>query len=202
MPESKPVIQDLIAKARAGDTAAQGELFSRCRNYLNVVARTQVESWMRTRVDASDLVQQTLLEAHQAFAQFTGSSEAEWLGWLKQVLSHNTQDYIRRQRAAKRGGGRDLPLDAESRVGLGPLQADLPTPSQMLIAHERELALADCLSRLTPDHQEVLQLRSLQRLPFDEVAQRMGRTRPAVQMLWMRAIQKLELLLNDGNDCP
>ena len=52
--------------------------------------------------------------------------------------------------------------------------------------------MADALAQLPDDHREVIVLRNLQRLPFDAVAQRMGRSRPAVQMLWMRAIRKLQ----------
>jgi len=62
---------------------------------------------------------------------------------------------------------------------------------------EREFQVAEALAQLTPDHREVILLRNLERLSFDEVAQRMDRSRPAAQMLWMRAIQKLhEILAN------
>ena len=58
--------------------------------------------------------------------------------------------------------------------------------------------IADALARLSEDHKEVIVLRNLQRLPFDEVARRMDRSRPAVQMLWMRAIHKLQEAMSDG----
>jgi RNA polymerase sigma-70 factor (ECF subfamily) len=73
--------------------------------------------------------------------------------------------------------------------------ADGETPSQLLVRKEEELRMADALMHLSPDHREVVELRNLQRLPFDEVAARLGRSRPAVQMLWLRAIQKLRELL-------
>ncbi len=65
------------------------------------------------------------------------------------------------------------------------------TPSEVLVRHEVELQLADAIAGLSDDYQEVIVLRNLERLPFDEVARRMGRSRPAVQMLWMRAIRAL-----------
>ena len=199
MAEQQSEIRRLIDEAREGNVASREELFRRCRNYLAVVARTQVETWMRQKVDASDLVQQTMLDAYRGFDQFAGHSEAEWLGWLKQILQHNAQDFIRRYRTAKRAAGREIPqspIDDSQRVdGLASLRDDLPTPSQVLMAHEQELTLADCITQLPPDYQEVIHLRSLQRLPFDEVATRMGRSRAATQMLWMRALQKLESLL-------
>jgi RNA polymerase sigma-70 factor (ECF subfamily) len=187
------VLQPLLAKARAGDVAARDELFAKCRSYVNLVARTQVESWMRQKVDASDLVQQTMLEAYRGFPQFDGGTEGEWLAWLRKILSHNTQDFIRRMRTEKRGGAREVPLQAgDDSQGFfhDPASPD-ETPSQMLTGREREIALAQAIERLPEDYQEVILLRNLQRLPFDEVAERMGRTRGAVQMLWARAIQKL-----------
>jgi RNA polymerase sigma-70 factor (ECF subfamily) len=62
----------------------------------------------------------------------------------------------------------------------------------VLVRHEIELQLADAIAALSDDYQEVIVLRNLERLPFDEVARRMGRSRPAVQMLWMRAIRALQ----------
>ena len=193
----------LLGQARGGDEPAREELFRRCRQYVHLIARTQVEGWMQTKVDASDLVQQTLLEAHRAFREFRGVTEAEWLAWLRQILSHNTQDFVRRYRQAdKRAVHREQSLDAPP-PGLSgsfrqePLDAGSETPSQVLSQQEQEIALANAIGALAPDHQEVILLRNLQRLPFDEVALRMNRSRPAVQMLWMRAIRKLEELLRE-----
>lgn len=64
---------------------------------------------------------------------------------------------------------------------------------------EGELRVTAALAELSPDYQEVVVLRNLQRLSFNEVAERMGRTRPAVQMLWMRAIRKLQQRLEEQN---
>ncbi len=148
------------------------------------------------KVDASDLVQQTLLEAYRDFGHFRGSTEAEWLAWLRRILAHNAANYVRYyQTAGKRRVGRELPLGgSEGGRAAGPSDVADPgeSPSQQLLRQERELQIADALAGLPPDYREVIQLRNLQRLSFQEVAERMGRSRPAVQMLWMRALQKLE----------
>jgi RNA polymerase sigma-70 factor (ECF subfamily) len=196
-------VADLLQQARAGNTAARDRLFERCRNYLGILARTQVETWLQAKVDASDIVQQTMLEAHRGFGGFQGVTEGEWLAWLRRILTHNAADFVRQFHGTdKRQARREVPLDAAPDASLpGSLfhPADEgDTPSQMLIQKERELAVADALTRLTPDHREVVILRNLQRLPFDEVARRMNRTRPAVQMLWMRAIHKLQDELGTG----
>lgn len=191
------VVLTLLARARAGDDAARDELFSKCRNYVGLIARTQVESWMQTKVDASDLVQQTLLEAHRAFDDFRGNSEGEWLAWLRKILHHNTHDFIRRYKGTdKRRIQKEIRLQSIANDLSGSFFHDPPgheqTPSQVISEYEQQIEVADAIARLSDDHREVIILRNLQRLPFDEIAERMERTRPAVQMLWMRAIQKLQ----------
>jgi len=195
-------VADLIARARQGDAKALDELFAHCRQYLGLAARNRVESWLRAKVDASDLVQQTMMEAYRGFGKFEGASEGEWLAWLKRILEHNATDFVRHYQGAKRHIGKEIAIDkpADDSQALGGIQpaADDDSPSQAFVKHESELQLVEALQQLSEDHREVIVLRNLQRLPFDEVAQRMGRTRPAVQMLWMRAIQKLQgLLAND-----
>ncbi len=188
---------ELLRRARAGDSAAQDELFAKCRAYVAVVARAQVESWIRSKVDASDLVQQTLLEAHRGMANFRGTTDAEWLAWLRMILSHNAADYVRRYRGtAERPRRRELPFDPQqgddSRRFVREPSDPGESPSEIVLRREREIEVANAVARLPQDYQDVIQLRNLQRLPFDEVARRMGRSRPATQMLWMRALRKLE----------
>jgi RNA polymerase sigma-70 factor (ECF subfamily) len=64
-------------------------------------------------------------------------------------------------------------------------------------AQRRELAaiLADQLARLKPEYREVIVLRNLEGLAFEEVARRMGRTAGSVRMLWLRALDRLKQLL-------
>jgi RNA polymerase sigma-70 factor (ECF subfamily) len=189
-------LSHLLNLARNGDTTARDRLFATCRNYLAIVARAEVGSWLQAKVDASDLVQQTMLDAHRGLASFRGTTEGEWLGWLRQILSHNAADFVRHYgQTAKRQAGREVRLGpADSRQSnAGGFEPAAPgeTPSEVLVRHEVELQLADAIAALSDDYQEVIVLRNLERLPFDEVARRMGRSRPAVQMLWMRAIRAL-----------
>jgi RNA polymerase sigma-70 factor (ECF subfamily) len=194
-PSASHSIADLLPQARQGDPQALAQLFGGCRNYVSVMAQAHLESRLRAKADASDLVQQTFLDAYRAFAQFRGASEAEWLAWLRQILTHNAADFVRHyQGTEKRRAGKEVrlaPADSSASVpGLEPTAPD-ETPSQILLRKERELQLADALAQLPPDYAEVIRLRNLLRLPFEEVAQRMDRSCPAVQMLWTRAIRKL-----------
>ncbi|MFA6562000.1 MAG: sigma-70 family RNA polymerase sigma factor [Verrucomicrobiia bacterium] len=196
-------VTDLLARARTGDERAANELFARCRNYLAVVARAQVESWLRAKADASDLVQETLVEANRDLRQFRGTTEAEWLAWLRQILSRNAADFVRRYRGTDKRQQRlevplaPLPDHSSLAAGLEPRDTG-ETPTQQIMRLEREIQIADALTRLEPDYQEIIILRNLERLPFEEVAQRMNRSRPAAQMLWMRAVKKLHEEMKRG----
>jgi RNA polymerase sigma-70 factor (ECF subfamily) len=192
----RPEIADLIRRAQQGDDEARERLFASCRSYLGFAARAQLESWLKVKVDASDLVQQTMLEAHCDFERFQGDSERQLLAWLRKILLHNVADFVRHYRGtAKRQVRREVPFAnrAESGPPAGAPEPAAPgaSPSQEFLRRDNELRLMDALERLPPDYQEVILLRNLQRLPFNEVAEQMGRSRPAVQMLWKRAIDKL-----------
>ena len=195
------VLIHLLDRARDGDSAARDELFERCRNYVSLLARVHIESWLQAKVDPSDLVQQTLLEAYRGLDGFQGQTQGEWLAWLKQILKHNATDYIRRYKGtAKRRIQREVPMEmprhGSSLFRIDP-SAPGDTPSQLVMQHENEIQLAEAVSRLAEDHQQVILLRNVQRMSFNEVAERMERSRPAVQMLWLRALKNLKDLLED-----
>lgn len=191
-----PDFPALLANARSGDAAARERLFSLSRAYLVHSAEGEVASWLRPKNDASDLVQVSMLEAHRAFASFQGETFGQWLAFLKKILQRNATDAVRHYGAAKRQAGKEIalhsPTENASSMGGPQLAAGGETPSIAYIQHERSERLLFALGQLSEDHQEVIRLRNLQQLPFDEVAQRMGRTRPAVQMLWMRALKSLQ----------
>ncbi len=196
-------LHECLKQARQGDVAARDRLFAACRSYVGLVARATLERRLQAKVDASDLVQQTLMDAHRDFSQFAGTTEQEWLAWLRKILAHNTGDAYRHFGADKRQIQREhsfqsavqgeSPADSQS-AGFDPVGPG-DTPSQIVQGQERELAVADAISQLPEDYREVVFLRNVQRLPFDEVAVRMERSRPAVQMLWMRALQRLREIL-------
>ncbi len=200
MPDDSELVE-LLKRAQEGDEQARDQLFARCRPYVNIVAQAQVESWLQAKVDASDLVQQTLLDAHRGMSKFRGESEGEWLAWLRQILKHNATDFVRHyQGTAKRETRREISMQAPT-IGYSESRTREPSdraesPSEFAMRGEREVALAHALAQLQADYREVIELRNLQRLSFNEIATRMDRSRPAVQMLWMRAIRQLQQKLD------
>jgi RNA polymerase sigma-70 factor (ECF subfamily) len=182
-----------LNSARGGDASAQGDLLRRFEPWLRLLARVQLESRFAAKFDASDVVQQTLLEA---VPNFRGSTEAELTAWLRQILAHALAHEIRRYHGtAKRDITQEVSLEAElaqSSQRLGSLLAESgPSPSQQAARRELDVLLADVLARLSPDHRDVLIFRHLENLSHDDIATRMNRSAGAVRMLWVRALAAL-----------
>lgn len=189
---------DLIRRCRAGEAAARDQLFGRYHGYLHVLARGQLGRHLRTKCDPSDVVQQTLLEAHRDFGAFQGSHEPELLAWLRRILAHNLYNEARRFAAQQRDAAREVSLEQvaagveHSSVCLGKgIAAEGLSPSAVASQKESAVRLAEALARLPEDYQSVLILRIFEELPAEEVAERMGRSAGAVRMLQMRALVAL-----------
>jgi RNA polymerase sigma-70 factor (ECF subfamily) len=151
---------------------------------------------LRAKFDPSDVVQQTLLEATRDLPQFRGTTRAELMAWLRQVLARVLGHEVRRfAGTGKRDVAREVSLEArlaESSRRLGEvLAASATSPSARLGRDEMTLRLAGALERLPEDYRAVLVLRHLEGLPHDEVARRLGRSPGAARMLWTRALARL-----------
>jgi RNA polymerase sigma-70 factor (ECF subfamily) len=106
-------LEQLIHAARRGSTAALGQLLERCRRYLLLVANHSLDSDLRPKAGASDLVQDTFVEAQQDFSRFQGSSEPELLAWLTKILTNRLANNVRHYRyTLKRSVDREEPLGA------------------------------------------------------------------------------------------
>lgn len=195
MSESQ-VVSDLIAAFGRGDADACNELLTRYRPWLNLLAKIQLNPRLQSRFDASDVVQQTMLNAFRDLPQFRGSTEAELKAWLRQILAHVLSHERRHHRdAQKRSIDRDVSIDrrlAESSQKLQSiLAADDSSPSDRAIRDEDELLLAQVLEKLPADYQQIIILRNLEGLSHEEAARRLGRNLGATRMLWVRALARL-----------
>jgi RNA polymerase sigma-70 factor (ECF subfamily) len=195
-----PDLDPLLRLAQSGDSHALGQLLERCRNYLTLLARLQVGRRLRGKVDDADLVQETFLTAHRAFAQFRGTTEGEFLSWLRRILASTLADEVRRYHGTRQRDvrlERDLAhqLDQSSRTLDRGLVARSSSPSQRAARTEEAVRLADALAQLPDDYREVLILRHLEELSFPDVARRMGRTLDSVKNLWARALAHMRDLM-------
>jgi RNA polymerase sigma-70 factor (ECF subfamily) len=195
----------LLARAKQGHAECLGTLLDQYRNYLNLVARDQIDLHLAARVNPSDMVQETFLQACRHFPDFRGSTEHELLAWLRRILARNIVAAFHHNRGAqKRDVRRNVSLEqivGRADQSVSRLQSVLASPgsSPSATAHREELALtvADRLSELPADYREVIVLRNLQGHSFNEVASRMNRTPAAVRKLWTRAIGKLKLVCEE-----
>jgi RNA polymerase sigma-70 factor (ECF subfamily) len=201
--KGKPDPAQLLAEARQGCSESLGRLLELYRNYLALLARTQIDLHVQGRVDASDLVQETFLDACRDFGQFRGTSEIEWVAWLRKVLIYNLARVVQKQLLAqKRNARREVSLEqhlvalerSSARIEAA-LVGRQSSPSGQAQRQERAALLADHLARLPTDYREVIVLRNLEGLPFAEVARRMGRSAGAVRVLWVRAVDQLRQFL-------
>src|SRR3954464_14291298 len=91
-------IERQIEDARRDEPGALDRLLESYRSYLRLVARAGLAAALRGKADPSDLVQETLLKAHQHFDQFHGRDESELVAWLRQILARNLADLARKYR--------------------------------------------------------------------------------------------------------
>jgi RNA polymerase sigma-70 factor (ECF subfamily) len=169
--------------------------------YLRLLARMQVVPELRGKLDLSGVVQQALLEAHQARAQLRGRSEAEKAAWLRKALARNLADEIRKLTAARRDAGREESLQRALEQSSARLNAWLASeqssPSEQAERHEQVLRLAGALARLPDKQREAVELRHLRGLSLAEVAAELGRSKAAVVGLLHRGVEKLRSLLSE-----
>jgi RNA polymerase sigma-70 factor (ECF subfamily) len=192
-------VNRLLDQARSGDPESRGLLLDHYRNYLSLLARTLIGESLRVNMDASDLVQQTFLEAHRDLAQFQGSGEPALAAWLRQILIHNLDqqaDYLDRQ---KRGRKQRVSLDdllERSSLFVHCVNTQpIATPSEHAVLREQAVLLADALARLRDDQRTALELHHLQGLSVPEVSRQMDRSLLAVTGLIYRGMRALRELL-------
>jgi RNA polymerase sigma-70 factor (ECF subfamily) len=192
--------EQLLALARGGSAHALGQLLELYRDYLTLLARLQIHRRLQRKVDAADLVQETFLQAHGHFAGFRGTTEAELVSWLRQILAATLANLVRHYCGTQCRDvrlERDLAaeLDESSRALDRGLMAKYSSPSQRAARREQAVLLANALARLPADYREVIILRHLEGLKFAEVARRMGRTVDSVKKLWPPALAELRSAL-------
>lgn len=190
-------VEQLIEQARAGDPATLGELLASYQNYLRLLARIEIGRRLQGKVDASDVVQETFLEAHRHFPNFKGHASGQLTQWLRAILAATLANTVRRYLGTQ---ARDLRLEQQladdldqSTCALGRMLMDPhSSPSQQVLRGEQTLLVAEAMGRLPEDYQTVLVLRHLEGLTFPQVAQRMGRSVDSVEKMWLRGLTRLK----------
>jgi RNA polymerase sigma-70 factor (ECF subfamily) len=169
------------------------------RDYLQLLARLQLGTRLQSKLDSSDIVQQTLLKAHEKRDQFHGQSEAERTAWLRQILATTLADALRKFGASSRDVNLERSLesaldDSSARIE-GWLADHHSSPSQQSQRKEQSLRLAEALAQLPEDQRRAVELHHLQGCSLVEVGAQMQRSKRAVAGLLYRGLDRLRQLL-------
>jgi RNA polymerase sigma-70 factor, ECF subfamily len=172
-----------------------GRALESYRGYIYVIARLRVGRGLGGKLDPSDLVQQTLLKAHQASDRWRALDEDARGPWLRQVLANTIVDEIRRQGRAKRDPALERSILAradESSVRLEAIfDADQTSPSGQVVQEEQLLALSEALDAMPEDQRRAVELHHLDGCSLVDVATRMGRSPASIAGLLRRGLRSL-----------
>lgn len=196
--------EKLFTSARKGSCSCLGQLLALYTNYLKLLVAAQLDTRLRARVSPSDIVQESFFEAHRDFGDFRGNSIGEFVTWLRRIVVNNILRVVEQHvLAEKRDVRREVSLEEigrrleKSTVRLETFLAEqAESPSGCAVRREDEILLADTLASMPADYRDVIVLRHIEGLPFEEVAARMDRSAGAVRMLWLRALKKMRESLN------
>ncbi len=180
----------LIQEARAGSDSALGIIVSRLRNYLLSVANAEMQTAVRSKFSGSDIVQQSMLEAHQSIGTFCGDSEGELKIWLKQIVLSNLIDETRRYRKTKQ---RDTSLEVSVDWRAQPLaQPNGQTASWMVSQNEFDQQLFTAVQGLPARQRHVIEARHRDGKPYAKIAIELAVTEEAARKLWARGVSALK----------
>lgn len=175
----------------------------RYRSYLLLLARMQLDTLPRLKLDASDIVQQTLLEAHTKRQQFQGDREA-FAAWLRKALANNIRDSLRRTRRQRRDVTREFSLevaiDQSSERMAACLAADQTSLTGRVVRNEDLARLSHAILALHEPQRDAVVLHHLQGWRLADVAERLKRTEAAVAGLLHRGLRRLRELMREADE--
>jgi RNA polymerase sigma-70 factor (ECF subfamily) len=205
MRSNSPETQELLDQVRGGDSAAVERLLTAHREPVRRMIDLRLDPAIAARVDASDVVQDVLLEASRRLDDYLARPVMPFHLWLRHIAKDHIIDAHRRHRQAQRRGvDREQPmvpaaLAGKSSVELaGRLMDPERTPASAAIQHELERRLHTALLELDEADREVILMRHFEQLSNQDVAASQGLTEAAASMRYLRAMRRLRALLQPG----
>jgi RNA polymerase sigma-70 factor (ECF subfamily) len=192
---------DLLARAKAGDTSALAELFNRYRDRLRRMVHLRLDRRLQGRIDASDILQEAYIDIARRFAQYADGGMPFFL-WLRQITGQKLIDLHRHHLGAKmRDASQEVSLyrgalPQASSVSLAAhLLGKLTTASRAAMRAEMQLRVQEALNSMDPLDREVLTLRHFEMLSNEETAQVLGIKKSASSNRYIRALKRLKEML-------
>ena len=197
MDEEGPEILDLLDRAGRGEAEAFERLFAENREPLRRAIALRLDRRVAARADASDVLQETYLEASRRLATYLERRPmpfALWLRWLarERVLVCHRRHLLAEQRAV---GLEELPVDSSAQFVRGMLGRE-PSPSHAARAGELAELLRRALAQLDDEERDLILWRHFEYLRNREIAQLLGITEAAANKRYIRATERLRGLLN------
>lgn len=189
-------LRDLILRAQGGDREAIGHLLERYRNYLRQVARRRMTSPLAGRLDASDLVQDALVEAHLGIDQLLADEAPDLRVCLRQILCCNIANAIRDHlRTAKRNANREQPMLSGCELAAG-------GTSPSMQAHRDDVSdrFLSILEKMPEDEATAIQLRYFGNASISEIAESLDRSRAAAASLLKRALTRMRTAFHQQDE--
>lgn len=193
--------RELVQAAAQGDEAAANALLQRHRDPLRRLIQFRLDRQLSRRVDASDVVQDVLLEASRRLKEYVSGPELPFHLWIRQIAQDRMIDLHRRHHAQRRAVDRERPLQAanagdKSALDLAAQLADAElTPAAAAIRKELEERFLQALDQLHPDDREIIVMRHIEHLGNSEVAQALNLSQAAAGMRYLRALRRLRSIL-------
>ncbi|HVK09865.1 MAG TPA: sigma-70 family RNA polymerase sigma factor [Gemmataceae bacterium] len=199
----------MLDEARTGEPAAVERLFGEFREPLRKVIDLRLDPVLARRVDASDIVQDVLLEANQRLTEYLKAPNMPFHLWLRHLAQDRIIDTHRRHRQAQRRSiDREQAIQRpawtdESSVQLVAQLVDAEqTPASAAIHQELQRRLSDALGQLGDDDRDIILMRHHEQLSNQDVAAALGLTEAAASMRYLRALRKLRGVLLPGAGEP
>lgn len=203
-PDPQPT-QVLLDRVRDGDEAAINGLLARHREAIKRMIDRRMDRVVQRRVDASDIVQDVMLEANRRLGDYLANPTMPFQLWLRHMARDRLIDAHRRHRvAANRSVDREVSLSAgggddrsAADVVAGIADREL-TPAAAATWHELERRFAAAVEQLEDDDRQIVLLRHFEHLSTADAAAALGLSKPAAGMRYLRAMRRLRVLLEGG----
>jgi len=197
----------LLDQVRGGDTDAVNRLLERHRTAIRRMIDHRMDRVIERRVDASDIVQDVMLEANRRLGDYLANPTMPFQLWLRHMARDRLIDAHRRHRvAASRSLDREVSLaappdnDHSATDGVARLADRELTPAAAATWHELERRFAAAVELLDEGDRQIVLLRHFEHLSTGEAADLLGLSKPAAGMRYLRAMRRLRILLDDGDD--